>query len=651
MTSRFPSSFRSIRGKLTLAAVTPLVVILLLVALAATYLINASIVNQTQKQIRNDLNAARILLTQEQQRVRELVRITARSAALPAALASSNRQQLAQLLRDIKEREQLDILNLTDLDGLPLLRDESEPHPLTFARTARQQGQFSGILLLSESELRQENPALAEQARIYSPKQPAVALERRGMALISATPVINAAGQQVGILYGGILLNNNLTLIDRISELVYSQESFEGIGVGSATIFLGKLRVATTIRLEDGKRALGTQVSQEVAEAVLQRGETWLARAFVVKDWYLTAYEPIVDDQGLAIGALYVGMLEKPFSALKQRSFLILFGLLILGCLLGGLLAGWLARRLSRPVLELASSAEKIAGGEREIALPVAGQDEIGHLTEAFADMAGALKQSDEELQSLNRQLEKKVAERTTQLEEKSLQLIKTQEQLLRSEKLAAIGSLAAGVAHEINNPAAIIRGNVEILQMSLPENAAEHEEAREIMKQVERVSLITQNLLSFAGRQDLYQEQVEINQLLEEILGQICHQQPFDQVKLILELTEIKPVPGDQERLRQVFTNIILNALQAMEGTGILRLGTTLVREQVVITISDNGPGIPEAVQEKIFNPFFTTKQQGTGLGLSTSYGIIQAHAGTLELQADHSPGASFKISLPLSL
>ncbi len=650
MTSPFHSSFRSIRGKLTLAAVIPLVVILLLVALAATYLINASIVNQTQKQIRNDLNAARILLNQEQQRVRELVRLTARSAALPTALEGEGQQQLSLFLHDLKEREQLDILNLADLDGKPL--QDTDPGPksrLAFVRTALQQGHYSGILLLSETELGQESAELVERARIYGPQQPTVPLERRGMALIAATPVIGATGQPVGVLYGGILLNNNLALIDRISELVYSQESFEGTDVGSATIFLGKLRVATTIRLKNGTRALGTQVSQEVAEAVLQRGESWLARAQVVDEWYLTAYEPILDDQGRAIGALYVGMLEKPFSALKQRSFMILFGLLILGCLLGGLLAGFLARRLSRPVLELASSAEKIAGGEREIALPVAGQDEIGHLTEAFADMTSALKQSDEELQSLNRQLEKKVTERTAQLEEKSLQLIKTQEQLLRSEKLAAIGSLAAGVAHEINNPAAIIRGNVEILQMSLAEDAAEQEETREIMKQVERVSLITQNLLTFAGRQDLFQEQVDINPLLTDILSQISHQQPLNKVQLSKNFAPLPTVPGDQERLRQVFTNIIINALQAMEGCGRLTLATETDQDSVRITISDDGPGIADSVREKIFNPFFTTKQRGTGLGLSVSYGIIQAHGGSLELAAARTSGASFIVSLPL--
>ncbi|WP_303722689.1 cache domain-containing protein [Malonomonas rubra] len=651
MTSPFRASFRSIRGKLTLAAVAPLVLILLLVALAASYLINASIVNQTQKQIRNDLNAARVVLEQEQQRLHEVVRFTARSTSLAQAMETGDQRLLASELAAIRQQEKLDILNVTDFSGNMLLSATANhlPQVVSFVEGALKTGHYHGTVLLSESELRRENLELAKRAQIYGPVQSAAPLERRGMFLLAAIHVLSPQGKPIGCLYGGIMLNNNLALVDRINQLVYGQDKFEGIAVGSATIFLDQLRIATTVRLKNGERALGTRVSNEVAEAVLQRGESWLARALVVNEWYLTAYEPIFDVTDKAIGALYVGMLEKPLVAVKIRAFLTLLGFLILGCVLGGLLAGWFARRLSRPVLALANSAERIAGGERDIPLPVAGQDEIGHLTEAFADMTNALKKSDEELQVLNRQLEQKVAERTSQLEEKSLQLIKAQEQLLRHEKLAAIGSLATGVAHEINNPAAIIRGNVEILQMSLAADAPEQEEAREIMNQVERVSLITKNLLSFAGRQELNSEQVEVNQLLEEILAQISHQQPFGQVRIERQLEKLPMIPGDHERLRQVFTNIILNALQAMQGEGILKLVSYAEAENVVIRISDTGPGVSQEEKEKIFNPFFTTKKSGTGLGLSVSYGIIQAHEGNIELVAEHAPGACFQITLPL--
>lgn len=652
MTSFFSSGFYSIRGKLTLAIVTPLILILVLVALAASFLINASIVDQTQKQIRNDLNAARTVLDREQQRLYEVVRFTARSLPLVGALQVADRESLGKLLAETRQQERLDILNITDTQGKMLLQVDGGKltGAADFVLKALADGPFQGTVLMSEANLERESQELALRARIYGPTNEDEPLERRGMFLVAAVPLLDQSWQPIGCLYGGVMLNNNLSLVDRISDLVYGQDEFDGVAVGSATIFLESLRVATTVRLKNGQRAQGTLVSQQVAEAVLQFEETWLDRALVVNEWYLTAYEPIITGKGEAIGALYVGMLEKPLVAVKNRAFLTLFSLLILGCLFGGLLAGWLARRLSKPILALAGSAEKIAGGEMDVSLPVAGHDEIGHLTTAFADMTNALRISDLELQEFNRQLEEKVVRRTSQLEEKSLQLIQTQEQLLHHEKLAAIGALASGVAHEINNPAAIIRGNVEILQMSLTADASEHEELAEIMKQVERISLITRNLLSSSKEQNINQEPVQIPAMLDEILDQLRHHAPMAGVEVKKFFgTELPAVEGDRERLRQVFTNILLNAAQAMAGTGEVCLSGSVEGNWVRIQVADTGPGMNETVQGKIFNPFFTTKSSGTGLGLSVSYGVVRAHGGLITVSSNEGQGAVFQIDLPI--
>ena len=653
MPSPFSSGFHSIRGKLTLAIVTPLVLILVLTALGASFLINASIVDQTQKQIRNDLNTAWAVLEQEQMRLHEVVRFTALSLPLIDILQTTNLDSLEKLLAETRVQEQLDILNITDTRGRILLQS-SEKETIDVAdfviRTLND-GPLQEIVMMSEAELERETYGLAPRARIYGPSTKMEPLEQRGMFLVAAVPLLDKSGQPIGCLYGGVMLNNNLTLVDRINELVYGQDEFDGINVGSTTIFLGNLRIATTVHLKNGQRALGTHVSQQVADAVLKSGEVWLDRALVVNEWYLTAYEPIKNSYGETIGALYVGMLEKPLVAVKKRAFLTLLGLLILGCLFGGLLAGWFARRLSKPIMALAGSAEKIAGGKRDVSLPTAGHDEIGHLTTAFAAMTNALRVSDQQRQDLNRKLEEKVAERTSMFEEKSLQLIQTQEQLLHQEKLAAIGSLASGVAHEINNPAAIIRGNVEILQMSLPDEAVEHEELSEIKKQVERISLITRNLLSSSREQNLNLELVWIPVLLDEILDQLIHHAPMIGIEIKKNFVpELPAVEGDHERLRQLFTNILLNAAQAMSGKGELRLSGSVEGNLVRIQVADTGPGMSETVRGKVFNPFFTTKSNGTGLGLSVSYGIVRAHGGSISVSSDVEQGAVFQIDLPIN-
>lgn len=260
-----------------------------------------------------------------------------------------------------------------------------------------------------------------------------------------------------------------------------------------------------------------------------------------------------------------------------------------------------------------------------------------------------ALQHSYGELDELNRNLEAKVAERTAMLEAKHRELLQAQEELVRKEQLAALGSLAAGVAHEINNPTAIIRGNGEILLRKLPADAPCREEAEEILQSTERISRITQNLLIFAREERIQSEKLNINQLLLEILAQAPHLAPMAKVTVIEELDDSLPhLAADRLKLRQVFTNLILNALQAMEGVGMLTVVTRSIDSGVEVQVQDTGPGIPAEICSKIFNPFFTTRAMGTGLGLSVSYGIVQALGGEIEVESTPGAGAMFRVWLP---
>jgi PAS domain S-box-containing protein len=260
-----------------------------------------------------------------------------------------------------------------------------------------------------------------------------------------------------------------------------------------------------------------------------------------------------------------------------------------------------------------------------------------------------ALQESYRELDALNRTLEDKVSERTRMLEEKNRQLIRTQEELVRKEQLAAVGSLAAGVAHELNHPTAIIRGNGEILLRKLSAEAPGREEVGEILKNTERISRITQNLLIFAREQVINPEEVQVNHLLLDILAQVPHQVSCGDVEFIREFARDLPaLYGDKVKLRQVLNNIVLNALQAMEGKGTLTVATGLREGEIEMRVRDSGPGISAELKGRIFNPFFTTKRTGTGLGLSVSYGIVQAMGGSIDVESTPGEGATFIVRLP---
>ena len=472
------------------------------------------------------------------------------------------------------------------------------------------------------------------------------------MMLVSAAPVKDKTGNVVGALYGAVLLNNNNALVDKIKNIVYEGVQSEGKDVGGATIFLGDLRIATNVSDSTGRRAIGTRLSEEVYNRVILRKEKWLDRAFVVNDWYFTAYEPILSIDGVPIGALYVGMLERPYTTIKFSLGFLFSGVLLLGGLIGIAVSGFIGSRLAAPIRELENMARRVAGGERDVQIRVRTRDEIGALAGEFNEMTRTLMQREEDIRELNRGLEHKVQERTAELEENNRLLVKTRAELVRAEKLAAIGELAAGVAHEINNPMAIIRGNVELLQMSVPIEADNREEVDTIFQQVGRVERIVSNLLKFARQEQKHAGSVAINRLLHDVLSQLGHQVPLTGIAVEERFaTGLQEITGDRDQLRQVFTNLILNAVQAMPDGGRLTVATRLHADADVceVTVADTGCGIAGENLAQIFNPFFTTKMQGTGLGLSVSYGIIREHGGKIDVQSEVGAGTAFRVVLPV--
>ena len=221
-----------------------------------------------------------------------------------------------------------------------------------------------------------------------------------------------------------------------------------------------------------------------------------------------------------------------------------------------------------------------------------------------------------------------------------------------RNKRLASMGQMAAGIAHEIRNPLGIINTASYYLQATETQQDEEREEQFSIIQlEIKRANRFIDDLLQFSRPRELKKKPVVLNTLLEELQELLSREGLFSRIQWQIRLEkDLQPLAGDYEQLRQVFSNTLFNAAQAMEGQGTITLRSRKVTKGIVVTIQDSGPGIPAEVLPKIFDPFFTTKsaKKGTGLGLAISHGIIEKHHGTLSARSPKGSGAVFRIFLP---
>ncbi|MDT4813243.1 Adaptive-response sensory-kinase SasA [compost metagenome] len=422
---------------------------------------------------------------------------------------------------------------------------------------------------------------------------------------------------------------------------------------GTATLFLDDVRITTNVRLFQGERALGTRVSQQVRDMVLERGETWLERAFVVNDWYVSGYEPILDSFGNRVGMLYAGFLEAPFRNAKQTTLAVIVALFAIVSLIVSVLSLKWARTIFRPLERMDQTMSEIEAGRLDARIGhVTDRDEIGRLALHFDELLNLLQQRNQELKCWADELDTKVLERTQALEQANRHLREAQRRLVMSEKLAAIGQLTAGVAHEVNNPVAVIQGNLDVLRDVLGADAEPvRQEIRLINEQVNRIRLIVTKLLQFANPAEFagYVEPVDVNEALGDCLVLVRHLMHQGDIKVTQDYQATRKVGINRSELQQVLVNLIVNAIHSMANGGTLTLTTRNWDDRgVVIGVRDSGQGIRAEDLSKIFNPFYTTKkQQGTGLGLSISYSLVERYGGHLSVESEYLHGAEFSVWL----
>lgn len=650
--SRWASAVqRSVRIRLLLIALLPMLVLLPLLLGATVNRWSGKIDDLLLVKVNGDMTIAQQYLTRLMENSGERLEALAQSVALARAQASPDP---AAFLETQRQALGLDFLYLSDGKSGPGGFDPSGWPVVVQALSG--QGQ-SAVDIFSSESLARLMPGLSARAAIpivaTSAARPSTRMtEDRGMVIHSAAPVQLASGAR-GVLVGGVLLNRNLGFIDTINALVYRPRSLPEGSQGTATLFLDDVRISTNVRLFENVRALGTRVSAAVRTRVLEQGQPWLDRAFVVNDWYISAYEPIVDSFGQRVGMLYVGFLEAPFQTAKRTSALTL-GLIFLAiaALSVPIFLHW-AGRIFLPLERMNDTIARVEAGALDARnrLPDDG-NEISHVAIHLDTLLDQVQERDRQLRDWAEQLNQKVAERTRDLHAANQQLARTTERLIMSEKLAAVGEITAGVAHEINNPIAVIQGNLDVARSLLGAQADQvRTEFRLIDDQVYRIGAIVAKLLQFArpseysGGADL----IAPAQVVRDCLVLTRRQLEAAHIEIVTDLSCSALVLMEQTELQQVVVNLILNALHAMPGGGRLELAVAEVGNKVEIVVKDSGTGIAPDVLKRIFDPFFTTKRaQGTGLGLSISQTLVNRAQGQILVVSDLGQGSRFTIRLP---
>ncbi|WP_081944430.1 sensor histidine kinase [Thalassospira australica] len=650
---------RSVRFKLLAIALLPTLVILPLLLGVMMVRWNGKFDALLTSKVSADLTIAHQYFTHILENTGEQINALGQSVSFQDVLASDDAGAVAKLLETQRETLGLDFLYLSEGRDLNTGAGQSGNWPVI---TRALSGTSStSVDIFSNAELAAVSSKLAERAQLDLVDTPNAVpttrdRETRGMVVHSASPVTLPSGQKA-VLVGGILLNQNLGFIDTINDLVYRQNSLPEGSQGTATLFLDDVRISTNVRLFEDRRALGTRVSSAVRQTVLEDGKVWLDSAFVVNDWYISAYEPIKDSYGKRVGMLYVGFLETPFTQTKYESLLILIGaFLFVAALSVPIFLRW-ARGIFKPLERMTTTIAQVESGDFSARTNLNKvRDEITLVADHLDNLLDQVQERDKRLRAWNDELNARVDARTSELRKANLALEETTKQLIMSEKLAAIGEITAGVAHEINNPVAVLQGNLDVLRDLLGEHAKLGDtEFRLIDEQVNRINLIVTKLLQFAKPEEYagFVERHSVPLVIEDCMPLIAHLLGRAEIDVVRDHQSTRLVLMNRTELQQVLVNLMVNALHAMPERGTLTLidvdEMRRGRPGVRITICDTGIGMTPDVLNRIFDPFYTTKRrEGTGLGLSITKTLIDRQSGFLDVTSTPGKGTEFTIWLP---
>jgi len=658
----------TVRYKLLVLVLFPILLVMPIVLALAIYWGAKITYDQLFIKVNTDLTVADDIFGRIREDYLNRLGRLAESYVFRTALDADQADSIQQQLSELKTATGFTYLHVVDISGNRLYEENPTGHSRSSSLLlkAAQGIPVVGVEIFSANDLAAEDSFLARNNELQLLETPRArptdrTVEDRGMMIRAIYPVKLASGKIVALLDGGVLLNGNFDFVDTIRDLVYGPGSLLEGSIGTVTVFLDDVRITTNVPLRPGERALGTRVSDEVRSRVLGQGEVWIDRAFVVNDWYISAYEPILDDTGKRVGMLYSGYLEAPYRTSLWRALAVLVLMFLILMLLSSIVAIRGAKSIFKPLESMTKVVHATRSGQAQRIGQVDSRDEIGELAREFDVMLDLLEERSRQVRDWADQLEDKVAERTAELQRKNADLLRTirvlretRQQLVVAEKLAALGELTAGVAHEINNPTQVMLGNLDVITAQLgPALRPVQNEIDLVIEQIYRIQEIINNLLQYARPNEFagYMTEVDVNMLVSDTLKLVQHMRKEATFSIKLDLQASNHVKINQQELQQVLVNLIVNAIHAIQDQNgkILIMSRDWDDRGVMICVKDDGVGMDEEQLGRIFNPFYSTKGQGegSGLGLSVSYGLIRRYGGNISVKSTPGEGAEFTIWL----
>ncbi len=549
--------------------------------------------------------------------------------------------QAAQASLDAIRREQaMDVLNVLDRDGRVILRartaeqrgDDLTADPLI--RKVRQSGRSEqGTIILSEERLAREGQDLLAWAEWFGG-------ERQGMLQAAAVPVMED-GELLGVLQVGSLLNGAAEKVDRIRDAVFKNENYRGKPLGTATIFMGDLRISTNVLDQDGNRAIGTRASREVAEQVLGKGLPWSGPAWVVDRWYLSQYDPIRDPDGHVIGMLYIGELAQKYLDIRKAAVITFLAVTLAGMALALGVFFLIARGIVRPIQRLVLATQRLAAGDLSHRVPVETRDEIGELSACFNRMA-------EQLQQQRQALER---------DQQELAKLNQELQTTNRNYMEMLGF----VAHELKNPLASATMSLYTVKDGYlgDLNPAQARSLDSVASSLRYFEEMIRNYLDLSrlekGELQVHRARVALDsEIIQPVIDGLHG--AIEERRMTVEST-IPPglaLDADRDLLRIVYDNLLTNAVKYGREGGRILLEAQGGPDTFTLAVCNEGPGIPPDKLPMLFKKFGRLDtpeyagKKGTGLGLYICKEIVERHGGRIWAESEEGRWTRFAFTLP---